>query len=62
MITNYRHLSGPALDEDCQCHCMDERNAFQAALDEIALITEGRKVSDLTDIDLDRINEQVAQR
>lgn len=34
----YRHLTGPAFDEDCQCHCMDERNQFQGALDEIELL------------------------
>jgi len=41
---------------------MEERNTFQAALDAIADRIKGQRISDLTDIDLEFIDEQVSDR
>ena len=64
MLSDHKYSSyaGPAFDEDCQCHCMEERNTFQAALDAIADRIKGQRISDLTDIDLEFIDEQVSDR
>ena len=41
MITDYRGLTGPAYDDDCQCHCSGRAAERQDALDEIHLLLVG---------------------
>lgn len=62
MITNYQMLRGPMFDEDCGCHCSEERNLFQAALDEIATLLDGITASNITDEILDRIRAEADKR
>lgn len=62
MITNYQSMRGPAYDEDCGCHCSNERNQFQSALDEIAALLDGVTASNITDTLLDEIRAEVDKR
>ena len=55
---NYRHLTGPRYDEDCNCHCMEERNTFQQALDNIRHLLDGQTATTLTDSMLDEIMKE----
>lgn len=62
MITDYRGLTGPAYDDDCNCHCSGRAAEFQDALDEIHLLLDGQTATTITDTLLDQIREQVARR
>ena len=62
MSFNYRDLRGPAHDEDCDCHCSADRQRFQHSLDEIAAIVNGKTARDLTDGDIQSIEEQADHR
>lgn len=55
---NYRHMTGPAFDEDCQCHCSEERNTFQQALDNIRHLLDGHTATTITDTVLDAIMKE----
>ena len=57
MITNYQAMRGPAYDNDCGCHCSEERNLFQDALDNIADLLEDVTASNITDTILDQVVE-----
>lgn len=46
---NYRHLTGPRFDEDCNCHCMEERNIFHQALDNIRELIGDNTATTMTD-------------
>lgn len=52
----------PQEQEPCDCKIFDERNQFQGALDEIAAIIDGKRLDDLTDLDLDEIRKWVSVR
>ena len=66
MITDYRNLTGPAFDDDCQCHCSGRAADLQDALDEIQLIVgdpdKPRRLDTMTDDDIRAIAEQAARR
>lgn len=62
MITNYQTLRGPAYDEDCGCHCNAERNLFQSALDEIAVLLDGVTATTITDEILDQVRAEADKR
>ena len=62
MITDYRGLTGPAYDDDCNCHCSADRARFQDALDEIHCLLDGQTADTVTDTLLDLVREQVARR
>ena len=62
MITNYQAMRGPMFDEDCGCHCSEERNRVQGALDEIAGILDGVTATNITDTILDEIRAEVDKR
>lgn len=55
---NYQNLAGPRYDEDCQCHCMDERNEFQQALDNIRHMLKNHTATTITDTVLDEIMKE----
>ena len=62
ITTDYRALSGPAYDDDCQCHCSGRAADLQDALDEIHCLLDGQTADTVTDTLLDQIREQVARR
>ena len=62
MITDYQAMRGPMFNEDCGCHCNAERNQFQAALDEIAVLLDGVTATNITDTILDAIRVEVDKR
>ena len=62
MITDYQAMRGPMFNEDCGCHCSAERNQFQGALDEIAVLLDGVTATNITDTILDEIRAEVAKR
>lgn len=62
MITNYRALRGPMFDDDCQCHCSEDRARFQDALDEIHVLLDGQTASTITDTLLDQVREELDRR
>ena len=49
-------------DDDCQCYCSHDRDNFQDALDEIAVLIDGLTADNVTDSILDEIREQVGRR
>lgn len=55
---NYRHLTGPRFDEDCNCHCMEERNTFHQALDNIRQLLDEHTATTVTDTVLDAIMKE----
>ena len=57
MITNYQAMRGPAYDENCGCHCSEDRATFQDALDNIADLLEDVTASNITDTILDQVVE-----
>lgn len=62
MITDYRGLTGPMYDDDCNCHCSGRADDLQDALDEIHHLLDGQTADTVTDTLLDQIREQVARR
>ncbi|MBM9432360.1 hypothetical protein [Flaviflexus equikiangi] len=62
MITDYRHVRGPAFDDDCQCHCSGRAADMQDALDEIHVLLDGQAASTITDTLLDQVREQADRR
>lgn len=62
MIRNYQAMRGPMFDEDCGCHCSEDRATFQDALDEIAGILDGITATTITDTLLDEIRAEVDKR
>ena len=62
MITDYQAMRGPMFDEDCGCHCSAERNLFQSALDEIAVLLDGVTATTITDTILDEIRAEADKR
>lgn len=58
----YRSSRGPAYDEDCQCHCMEERNTFHQALENINEIVGDKHLDKLVDQDIDAIRNELSVR
>ena len=62
MITDYRNLTGPAYDDDCNCHCSGRAAEFQDALDGIHFLLKGKTADTVTDTLLDLIREELDRR
>lgn len=62
MIADYRALTGPMYDDDCQCHCSGRAAEFQDALDGIYFLLKGKTADTVTDTLLDLIHEELARR
>ena len=58
---SYNDYSTP-WDDDCDCVMAEERNQFQSALDEIAVLLDGVTALTITDEILDQVRAEVDKR
>ena len=58
---SYNDYSTP-WDDECDCVMAEERNQFQSALDEIAVLLDGVTATTITDTILDEIRAEADKR
>ena len=58
---SYNDYSTP-WDDECDCQVAEERNRFQSALDEIAVLLDGVTATNITDEILDQIRAEADKR